>query len=452
LLNGGGGEPDDDERLQLQKALTKRASMDDLMSSEVTCMQKMEAIVRSDEFVSAVSFVVLTSVVVLGIQTHYIATNLSDHWIFEVFEYVFAFLFTIEITMRLIVDGCGKFYCGQEKVGNWFDFSLVSAQVINLASDVLDLSKGSSQWTGFLRVLRLVRVIRLIRVFNVVPDLRILLVSILQSFRPLMWVLVLVMIVTATFGVIITTVANEFRVDSMMASKDQSVDSECDTFASQSDERSLCVQLVDNFGGLDRSILSLYGAISGGQDWRSSAQPLMNLVGRAHELWFVAYTFFVIFAMMNVITSQFVDTAIEASAKDRRENMVNNLMHTFEKAAENVDEDLFMSYLGNPNMKTFLKDLYKREDVTDEEIRESRLFDMLDNDHGGTITRDELILGCVKLTGSATSLDLAVLKLDVQQIRAAMNYLVEIQYGHEKAGELFPKSAKTTAGKVKAYA
>jgi Ca2+-binding EF-hand superfamily protein len=382
--------------------------------------------------------VVLTSVVVLAFQTHYLAVNLKEHWAFDVLEIVFAILFSIEIILRITVDGFVTFYCGSEKLGNWFDFSLVSAQVLDLVASAFGVTEGSNPWTGFLRVLRLVRVVRLIRVFNVVPDLRVLVVSILQSFRPLMWVLILVMLVTAIFGIIITTMANDFRMSNLKWA-------ECDV--SPQDEN-ICTQLTENFGGLDRSVLSLYGSISGGQDWRSSAQPLMQLIGRSQELWFVAYTFFVIFAMMNVITSQFVDTAIEASAKDRRENMVNNLMHTFEKAAENVDEDLFMSYLKDPNMKNFLKDLYKREDVSPDEIRESRLFDMLDNDHGGTITKDELILGCVKLTGSATSLDLAVLKLDVQMIRASLSYFIEMQYGPEKANELFPRSAKTTGGKA----
>merc|ERR1712107_394654 len=140
---------------------------------------------------------------------------------------------------------------------------------------------------------------------------------------------------------------------------------------------------------------------------------------------FVVYTFFVIFAMMNVITSQFVDTALEASAKDRRESMVTNLMETFSKSnAEQVSEADFMSAL-ETSMKTFLKDLYKRETVSAQEIKDSRLFEMLDDDGGGFLTREELVLGCVRLTGSATSLDLAVLKLDMQQIRKDMEHLVD---------------------------
>ncbi|CAK0893735.1 unnamed protein product [Prorocentrum cordatum] len=136
-----------------------------------------------------------------------------------------------------------------------------------------------------------------------------------------------------------------------------------------------------------------------------------------------------IFAMMNVITSQFVDQTLEASSKDRRDHMVSSLMDAFSKTgvrAEMVTEEDFMNNLTHPSMRSFLKDLYRREEVSPEEIRKSRLFEMLDDDGSGEITRDELVLGCVRLTGSATSLDLAVLKLDVENLRRDVGDICEM--------------------------
>merc|ERR1711963_513490 len=97
-----------------------------------------------------------------------------------------------------------------------------------------------------------------------------------------------------------------------------------------------------------------------------------------------------------------------------------------------VSEEDFMKNLEHSSMRSFLKDLYKRENVSPGEIQRSRLFEMLDDDGSGEITREELVLGCVKLTGSATSLDLAVLKMDVQSLRADIGQIVDMHIANGK--------------------
>merc|ERR1719237_315550 len=105
-----------------------------------------------------------------------------------------------------------------------------------------------------------------------------------------------------------------------------------------------------------------------------------------------------------------------------------------------VTEQDFMLNLTHASMKSFLKDLYKREEVSPEEIRNSRLFEMLDDDGSGAITKDELILGCVRLTGSATSLDLAVLKLDVENLRRDVGSIVDMHRAEGRMPALSPKA------------
>jgi len=279
-----------------------------------------------------------------------------------------------------------------------------------------------------LRILRILRAWRVVRIFKLFPDLRMLIMSVFQSLEPLVWVFALIGSITAVFAILITVVVTDYKTQYGIEEWQKK------------DEEEQNLHLY--FGSISRSILSLYGTISGGRDWGESAVPLDKFISPYVVYIFVLYTFFVIFAMMNVITSQFVDQTLEASARNRREHMVTSLMDAFTKtdvAPGNatprgitgritgmVTEADFMGNLSHPSMKSFLKDLYKREDVEAGEIKKSRLFEMLDDDCSGQVTRDELVLGCVRLTGSATSLDLAVLKLDVEHLCNDVRAMVDM--------------------------
>lgn len=368
--------------------------------------KKLAEFVKSNGFDYLAGFFVFSSIVWLTWVTQYTATR----WLAEPprafvwVEVFFCVVFSAELSMRLMVFGCRAFFwSSSDWQSNIFDFLLVVLQVLDTFLEVTGASASKLSWAPFIRILRLFRILRLIRIFRFFPELRMLVVSVVQSFQPLMWVFSLIFFITAVFAIVITVVVNEYKTGFSLD------DWEKKDMMEQN--------LQEFFGSVERSVFTLYGTISGGRDWHTSAFPLMKFIDERLIGIFVLYTFFVIFAMMNVVTSQFVDSALEASAKDRRESMVSNLMDTFSVGSGLVTEDDFMRNLEDRSMKSFLKDLYKREEVSAQEIRHSRLFEMLDDDGSGAITKEELVLGCVKLTGAATSLDLAVLKLDVLETR-----------------------------------
>jgi Ca2+-binding EF-hand superfamily protein len=380
--------------------------------------QGLSGFVKGKLFESLAGSLVILSILWLTFGTDYKARMWlsEDPDQFKIVETFFLVGFSIEICLRIAVFGIKNFFCGPERYNCWLDLFLVMIQLIDVVQQMTDLGNGKTHWAPMLRVLRMIRILRLVRVFRFFPDLRMLIVSIIQSFQPLVWVFALVSTLTAVFAILITVVVTEYKT--------QYVSHDIWNEQAADDEQNLQFY----FGSVSRSILSLYGTIAGGRDFHESAEPLEAFISPYMVYVFVAYTFFVIFAMMNVITSQFVDQTLEASAKDRRESMVSNLMDAFSKntagSKDLVSEEDFMQNLRHPSMRSFLKDLYKREDVSPEEIEKSRLFEMLDDDGSGEITRDELVLGCVKLTGSATSLDLAVLKLDVEAVRRDVGILV----------------------------
>jgi len=404
---------------------------------------RLLAFVQGSRFEFVAGAFVLLSVAWLAFQIDYMARGwlVKAPKLFVYVDILFFVGFVIEIVLRIAVFGVKGFFCGPLKYACWFDFGLVVIQLLDIMEEMFEVGETQAQWIPMLRILRLFRILRLVRIFKIFPDLRLLIVSVAQSIQPLVWVFALIGSITAAFAILITVVVTDYKTQYGIEEWQKK------------DEEEQNLHLY--FGSISRSILSLYGTISGGRDWGESAVPLDKFISPYVVYIFVLYTFFVIFAMMNVITSQFVDQTLEASAKDRRDHMVTNLMDAFTKNPSSDDETPrrsvftgmvteadFMGNLSHPSMKSFLKDLYKREDVKADEIRKSRLFEMLDDDGSGEVTRDELVLGCVRLTGSATSLDLAVLKLDVEHLRRDVRVMVDM---HMAEGRLEGRPNRTSS-------
>merc|ERR1740123_1197015 len=77
-----------------------------------------------------------------------------------------------------------------------------------------------------------------------------------------------------------------------------------------------CQELLRYFGGLFTTMASLYQAISGGEDWSNVLKPLVVL-GGAYQCVFYMFITFSMFAMLNVVTSVFVDSTMQRSQNDR---------------------------------------------------------------------------------------------------------------------------------------
>jgi len=79
--------------------------------------------------------------------------------------------------------------------------------------------------------------------------------------------------------------------------------------------------LMEYFGSLPRTILTLYQAMSGGFDWDTLADPLTKETGWWVGLAFTSYIAFALLAIMNVVTGVFVQTALQ-SAKEEEDAFI----------------------------------------------------------------------------------------------------------------------------------
>merc|ERR550539_470518 len=70
------------------------------------------------------------------------------------------------------------------------------------------------------------------------------------------------------------------------------------------------------FGTLSASTLSLYMAMSGGEDW-AIFMTALNPLSWEYQLLFVLFVTFAVLALLNVVTAVFVGTAMQQAQSDR---------------------------------------------------------------------------------------------------------------------------------------
>merc|ERR1712232_258381 len=135
-------------------------------------------------------------------------------------------------------------------------------------------------------------------------ELRVMVYSILLSLQSLLWVVVVIGLLFYMFGIGFTVAVTSHleAVDTWTSSERQA--------------------LLDYFGTLDRSMLSLYMSMSGGNSWDVYYTALEPLPG-FYRFLFLVFITLAVFAVVNIVTGVFVENAMQSSVSDR-ENIVTD--------------------------------------------------------------------------------------------------------------------------------
>lgn len=174
--------------------------------------------------------------------------------------------------------------------------------------------------------------------------------------------------------------------------------------------------LRSTYGSLLLTMYSLWKAVTGGDDWSSFCDPLFEISSLMGVI-FVMFIAFVVCAVMNVVTSIFVDKALKAAEGDmdlviiannkERQEHIHAVKCVFEKADLDssgcLTREEFADHFNNPYVQTFFKGL----DLDLDGIEPDQLFTLLDFNGDEAIHIDEFISGCCTMKGAARSLDLA---------------------------------------------
>jgi len=310
----------------------------------------------------------------------------ESQWVFQV-DVFFAVAFVLEFMWRVAVLR-RRLWGKGERVWTLFEVALILTSVFELVVPVYDVS--------LLRAVRVLKVARHLRGARRVKhwhELRLILASMLSSVRTLAWA-----------GIFLSSVLYSVAVFIMM-----------DVEAHVRTSPNVDELLLDLYGTVQASMLSLFMAITGGNDWEYLMRPLQTMNHYFYMLFFVLFVFITIFGIMNVLTAIYCNAASCVQAVDRElvileqteESSVveGELRALFQVCSTNGNLDLktLRSQLANP----LIVDLLRFMEVEINNV--AGLFKMLDVRGDGCVGVEEFVVGMMRLRGTARSMDMTLM-------------------------------------------
>jgi len=362
------------------------------------------ALVQSVWFERAVSLVILLNGFWIGFVTEYMAQQelRSMPRAFTIVEYNFLGFFALEFGIRFLVCGLALFrpaghHDNPLLLWNYFDAVVILLQVLEV---IFESVLSSFYVIRVIRLVRLVRIIRLVKVLRFVRELRVIVYSIWMSGALFAWSVVAMLLMNFMCSIVFTDYVLDRKINTVVDDQEKAY-------------------LNTHFGSLYRTMFSLFKSVTGGEDWGN----LMNALGSDEipvQLLFTAYVAFTLFAMLNVISGIFLETAME-SVRDEREMYVMRNARVLFKTIDHTGNGTiswkdFEYALDHQHMRSFLEAI----DVRTSDAR--NLFNLLDASGDQMISSDEFLSGCLRLRGPSKSLDLLVLSKELHQLVERYSY------------------------------
>jgi hypothetical protein len=180
--------------------------------------------------------------------------------------------------------------------------------------------------------------------------------------------------------------------------------------------------LIQNFGTLDSTVLSLYKGLLGGMDWGDLYDYLEPLpwYSRYAFLIFIGFNFIAVF---NIVAAVFIKVAFNRSESDtelliqKEKRSMTVFLDTMNKVFDRLDDGdgkISLSELEDHMQSPDIAAYFSIIGINTREI--SKLVRLFDEDGSNDIDREEFKFGCMHLKGDAKSLDLAILQRDVSSI------------------------------------
>ncbi|CAE7204681.1 unnamed protein product, partial [Symbiodinium sp. KB8] len=334
---------------------------------------------------------------------------------YMVVGYIYTLLYIAELVLRLSAHGL-RLFCSDDWMWVLLDCFIVATSVWDVLVDILtalldengfESVSGLSTLKAFrvVRVTRVLKIAQLLRIFRFVMALRTLVQSIFHTLKALVWALLLLLLIVYVFAVIFTQAISDYRVDQSAAGE-------------------VLPDIVGNdgmlyFGSLIDSMLSLFMSIAGGVSWEVAIRPLSE-VSWYWGLAFIFYVAFTYFAVLNVVTAVFCQSAIESAQKDHA-TVVQNMLDNKESHLQKL-RTLF-SKLGAEEAGGITFGMFEQK-INSGPVREYfetlgldvwdpwSFFKLLDSDGGGFVEIEEFFLGCLRFSGAAKAMDVGKLIQD----------------------------------------
>ncbi|CAE7360806.1 Cacna1h, partial [Symbiodinium sp. CCMP2456] len=374
----------------------------------------LRKVVTSSAFGYGIMFLILANMVILGVEvdaSRHLPPDENPDYFFIINNSIVC-LFVLEIILKLMAFGCKTFFCGRDRGWNIFDCIIVALSLVESASDLISrnmaaeadtsaapMDAGHLRVARFTRLIRALRGVRVVRLLRFISSLRAILFSISSTLGSLAWTLVLLMIVFYCFGVIIA----------------QLVSDHCRYHLSPEDPEHLrCAVSLGMWDGVPESMMTLFHSITGGLSWVEAFTPLREISSLAAAFMYV-YIVMTVFAVLNVVTGVFCNTAIENAKADKdiavmkqmqkHRTQVEALRAVFNDIEVNQSKLINLSELKVAMQESKLGSFMESMDISTKDIW--TLFMLIDADESGEISIDEFVAGCIEIQGPAKSIQLA---------------------------------------------
>ncbi|CAE7529922.1 Scn8a [Symbiodinium natans] len=328
---------------------------------------------------------------------------------FEIVDLAFLLFYALEIALKFYVHR-GYFFANENAAWNIFDLILVIFSSFDVAANwpTSGEDEAPPNNLGYMRVFRMfkfAKILRTIRIIAFVRELSMMLESFRQCVIAMFWGLVLLLFLLYVFALVFA----------------QGVASHVATTHATGD---LDADIMFAFGSVGTSMLSLYMAVTGGNDWSVYYEATIGM-GSFYPLVFLSYTFFFIFALFNILTGVFVERAVAAALPDREEliaqerkkilKQVEDLRALF-KALDSdrsgkISKAEFLADMEDDRIVSYMHTLGL--DMHDAE----HFFDLVSNDKNDKeVDIDTFIEHCMSMKGTATAMDLHKQMVQVNRV------------------------------------
>ncbi|CAE7506229.1 CACNA1F [Symbiodinium natans] len=418
------------------------------------CQSWARRVVNSNSSNAFFAFVVLSNSVYLGVQLEYHAQVRNPaHYAYVTFLTIhvsYAILFTAEVCLRLVAEGVVNYLWAAEWHWNWLDVFVVSSSWIELLIDLMTPGTSSRGTNSNFRLMRLIRVGRLFRVVRIMKvvrlfrSLRTLVQSLVGTLKSLAWAMVLLSLIMYIFSILFTDAALDFIIET----KEQ-----VEPMTSEQVQHLSEVTLY--FGSLYRSFITMFRVISDGLTWNSPGDALYKLPDMGPYLWvqlFHLYIAFCSFAVLNVMTGVFCNSAIKAAESDHemvvqtlvqtRQELRDLVSHLFTKIDSRGEGHItyteFEQFFEDEAVKAFFESLQIGA------VDAWTLFVSLDMDGDHTVSVEEFTERCMQLHGPARSADLFALRQTTVKLSQQVQQLQEAQKQNSRIALRTPSKSEAT--------
>eukprot|EP00913_Durusdinium_trenchii_P034790 g32544.t1 len=262
--------------------------------------------------------VIMLNVILLGVEVD-VSTDLGQDDIPKWFGWV-----NSVIVLFFVFE---EYWCGPEASWNIMDAIIIAVSLVETGIDIwaqtaasnkcgrihisslvqmMSADSGSVTNSSQLRLVRSIRLARALRGVRVELGFagRTLALCIVSTVGSLIWTLVLLVLLWYTFGVLQTQLVSDHCRDAAIE------------ITGNPNAKPLCPSDYRHWRTVPDSMLTLFMSITGGLSWEDALSPLRNASPVA-VIFMVVYIVMTVFAVLNVVTGVFCNTAIESANADK---------------------------------------------------------------------------------------------------------------------------------------